>query len=590
MDLPHAPYLFMLAVGEFVEVQDQWNDIEVNYYVEPAYAPYASAIFGHTPEMLDFFSQKLDYPYPWPKYSQIVVRDYIAGAMENTSATVFSDVLQVNDRQLLDEDYDDLIAHELFHHWFGNLVTCESWSQLPLNESFACLGAHIWRAHKYGNDAGDLSIWTTHQDYLRAATYKQVPLIRFYYDSVGEVFDAHSYHKGALVLHMLRKYVGEEIFFKALSHYLKKHAFSAVEIHQLRKAFEEVTGEDLNWFFNQWFFDTGHPILKAEHSYDNGVLTLKIWQKQNVQTTRLYKLPLVVDIWIAGKKQAHKIVVEQQYHEFTWMLAQQPALVHIDSNNLLTGIIEYPKSAAEYQRLYYQGESFFAKHEALQYCINNKHSPACCKVVQDALQDHFWFFRKMAAEAFKYYQSEDLTIIAALLALSRNDCKPAVSAAAISTLASLQNPAQYMDTYKQGMAAASYHLASTALYAYATTTQEPGKEQLLANFEASDHLKIITALANYYIKTQQSRKYQWLKEKLTRLQGSIAYNRLIVTLGTYLAVIADTKIQKNGLGVLKKIYTSTDSVAIQAAVREALQKMRKIKSARALLNELKTNE
>ena len=130
MDLPHAPYLFMMAVGDFKIVQDRWRDIPVNYYVEKDYAPYAKQIFGNTPQMIEFFSQKLGFDFPWPKYSQVVVRDYVSGAMENTSATLHGEFMQRTSRELLDETHEDVISHELFHQWFGDLVTTESWSNL----------------------------------------------------------------------------------------------------------------------------------------------------------------------------------------------------------------------------------------------------------------------------------------------------------------------------------------------------------------------------------------------------------------------------------------------------------------------------
>ncbi|NJN27260.1 MAG: M1 family metallopeptidase [Cyclobacteriaceae bacterium] len=155
MDQPHAPYLFMFAVGDFHITEDEWEDLKVDYYMEPKFAKYSRAIFGHTPEMISFFSDTLNYPFPWSKYSQIVVRDFVSGAMENTSASVFMDDLNVTSRELIDYEWDDIIAHELFHQWFGDLVTCESWANLPLNESLATYGEYLWRSHKYGMDEGD---------------------------------------------------------------------------------------------------------------------------------------------------------------------------------------------------------------------------------------------------------------------------------------------------------------------------------------------------------------------------------------------------------------------------------------------------
>ena len=219
------------------------------------------------------------------------------------------------------------------------------------------------------------------------------------------------------------------------------------------------------------------------------------------------------------------------------------------------------------------------------------HNPDSCKVLQDALQDDFWFFRKMAAAAFKDYKGKDLAAVASLLIeLSKNDKKPAVQAAAVDTLASFQHPAQYVAVYKQGMAARSYHLSSTALYAYATTSNEPDKLAYLANFEACDHHRIIVALANYYTATKQPDKYAWFKAKLTSLQGSISAYPLIVTLGKYLAVIPDEKSQADGLDLLKKIAARTERAYIQSAIYEALRHMRQVEGAQTLLNDLKANK
>jgi aminopeptidase N len=139
----------MIAVGNFQVVKDDWRDsVEVSYYLEPEYAPYARMIFGNTPEMIEFFSRRLGVDFAWPKYSQIVVRDFVSGAMENTSAVVFYDRLHQDAREHLDESYENVISHELFHHWFGDLVTAESWANLALNESFATYGEYLWNEHK----------------------------------------------------------------------------------------------------------------------------------------------------------------------------------------------------------------------------------------------------------------------------------------------------------------------------------------------------------------------------------------------------------------------------------------------------------
>jgi aminopeptidase N len=212
--------------------------------------------------MMEFFSQKLGFDYPWSKYAQVVVRDYVSGAMENTSATLHGEFVQRTSRQRIDETYEDIISHELIHQWFGDLVTTESWSNIPLNESFATYGEYLWNEYKYGQLYADNKLYENYQNYMQEAENKNVDLVRFYYDQREDMFDRHSYDKGGFLLHYLRNIVGDAAFFKSIELYLKTNQFKAVEIHQLRLAFEEVTGKDMNWFFNQWFLNAGHPKLK----------------------------------------------------------------------------------------------------------------------------------------------------------------------------------------------------------------------------------------------------------------------------------------------------------------------------------------
>ena len=309
MDQPHAPYLFMLAIGEFARVEDKWNDIIVDYYVEPEYKEDARAIFSNTVEMLNFFSDKLGVPYPWSKYSQVVVRDYVSGAMENTTAVIFGEFVQKKKGDLIDNHNEKIIAHELFHHWFGDLVTCESWANLTMNEGFANYSEYLWLEHQYGTEEADYHMLTEWGDYIDAARFNAHPLIHFGHKDKEEMFDRHSYNKGGAVLHMLRKQVGDDAFWAGLNLYLNKHKYTAVEAHDLRLAFEEVTGEDLNWFFNQWYFEQGHPELDISHSYENGNAFLTIEQTQTTEgTPSIFQLPATVDLYIDEKTVIRKSI------------------------------------------------------------------------------------------------------------------------------------------------------------------------------------------------------------------------------------------------------------------------------------------
>src|SRR5476651_1924255 len=192
MELPHSVYLFMMAVGDFKIYHDKWHDKPVDYYLEPKYAPYAKQILGMTPELIEFYSKTLGVDFPWNKYSQIVVRDYVSGAMENTTATLHGQQVQATRHELVDgkPESETDIVHELFHQWFGDYVTTESWSNITVNESFADLSETLWAEYKHGKDAGDETNYMAMQKYLRPPANKTKNLVRFYYHDKEDLFDA----------------------------------------------------------------------------------------------------------------------------------------------------------------------------------------------------------------------------------------------------------------------------------------------------------------------------------------------------------------------------------------------------------------
>ncbi|MDP3929405.1 MAG: M1 family metallopeptidase [Bacteroidota bacterium] len=265
---PHAPYLTMIAVGNFSITKDVWRGKEVSYYVEPAYAPYAKLIFGKTPQMLEAFSQITGVPYPWDKFSQVVCRDFVSGAMENTTAVVHYENVQHNANEHLDNTHEDIIAHELFHHWFGDLVTSKTWSQLPLNESFATYGEYLYNEYTYGKTYADKVFSKNLSAYLRNTHKYFVSPVRRFYANPDDMFDVVSYQKGSWILHHLRSYVGDSAFFKGMKLYLLNNAYQSTDIDHLRHAMEETSGRDLHVFFKQWWEGIGHPLLLAQLQFN----------------------------------------------------------------------------------------------------------------------------------------------------------------------------------------------------------------------------------------------------------------------------------------------------------------------------------
>lgn len=529
-DKPHAPYLFMMAIGEFSVVTDKWKDMEVSYYVEPKYEPYARDIFGHTPEMIEFFSSKLDYPYPWDKYSQIVIRDFVSGAMENTSAATFLEQIQRTRREMLDKDYEYIIAHELFHHWFGDLVTCESWANLSLNESFANYSEYLWFEYKYGRDRADFHARNELDEYLQEAQSKQEPIVRFHYDNREDMFDRHSYNKGGRVMHMLRKYVGDEAFFAALNLYLKTNEYQPAEMHQLRLAFEKVTGEDLNWFFNQWFFSPGHPHINVNHIYNDSLKHVVVWvdQQQDFEYTPLYKLPLSIDYWIDDKKYSMDVVVDDTLNLFELPAEKEPQAVLFDGEQALLGLVHHVSSEEEYINQYYLSDKYLAQRNALLKLASgggeeefnrNLKNEKVLQVFEDALSNDFWELRAIALEVLSGYNLKP-TIVDKVLKMSADDPKAAVRVKAYTYLSSIDTSGAYLSAYKEGLKDSSFAVIGAALrnYAmYADSTEDA--DELVAQFEDVNNIDIANTIVSYYRHHYVLDKFDWVVQRFTELDA-----------------------------------------------------------------------
>ncbi|WP_158829620.1 M1 family metallopeptidase [Mucilaginibacter lacusdianchii] len=465
-DLPHSPYLFMMAVGNFKITRDKWRDKEVSYYLEPAYAPYAKDIFGNTPEMIEFFSKTLGVDYPWNKYAQIVVRDYVSGAMENTSATLHGADVQATRRELLDRYYawgESTIAHELFHQWFGDYVTAESWSNLTVNESFADFSETLWGEYKYGKDEGDAHINNDRRSYLNGQGSAEKNLVRFYYNDKEDVFDNVTYQKGGSILYMLRSYLGNEAFYKGLNIYLKTNAFKNGEAHQLRLALEEASGKDLTWFFNQWYYGAGHPILNISYKWDAGSKTQTVYVQQN-QTGNPFILPVNVDIYTNSGKQRKLVWLRNKVDTLTFNVASKPLLVNVDADKaLLTQKVDN-KTIEEMAYQYNNAGLYMDRYEAITAAIAQQTtSDVARKILIAALKDKYYGLRIRAIRGLKL-TNDDVRNAAQpiLVSLAQTDPNNLARAAALDVLGDLKASGN-ANLFKQALSSQSYAIQGAAL-------------------------------------------------------------------------------------------------------------------------------
>ena len=370
--LPHAPYLAMIAAGRFSIVKDQWRGIPVHYYVEPAYQALAARIFHRTPDMLDYYSKLLGVDYPWSSYHQIAVRDFVSGAMENTGAVVFGQWAQRSARELLDGSAEGTVAHEMFHHWFGDLVTCESWSNLTLNESFATYGTPLWYEHAYGREEADAALDGNLRDYLAESRRKQVDLVRYYYEDNEDMFDRHSYAKGCRILHMLRHEIGDKAFFESLKQYLTRYRFKAAEIHDFRLVCEEITGRDLQVFFDQWFLSKGHPLLKMHYEYDESArqCVVRLSQRHSAIPGALYRLPVQLEFYFYDSSASRTVVLTEDSQVFRFNMPK-PVWTSHNMGRILLCEYEDGKGFDEFLHQFRGGLFYYDRKRALENLVQN---------------------------------------------------------------------------------------------------------------------------------------------------------------------------------------------------------------------------
>ena len=457
MDLPHAPYLFFMGVGDFAITKDTYKGKEVSYYTEKNQEQYARKVFGNTPEMIKFFSEKLGVDYPWQKYAQMVGRDYVSGAMENTTATLHQESAYQNNRQLADGNaWEETIAHELFHQWFGDLVTAESWSQLTVNESFANYSEYLWNQYKYGADAAYEHNLEDMQGYIQSGGEAK-DLVRFHYADKEDMFDGVSYNKGGRILNMLRNYVGDDAFFKSLNNYLTTNKFKAGEAGQLRLAFEETTGKDMNWFFNQWYYGSGHPKLKIDYLYNDAAGKASVIIEQTQKSGKLFKLPLAIDIYTGTDRKRYNVMVENKIDTLYFNYTTKPDLINVDADKLLLAEKTDNKTEANFIAQFKNAKNYMDRREAIDF-FAKKTMPELARGLNDKFSGlKIVTMQKLASSPYK----ADAVVMEQIEALTKSENKK-VKAAAISYLVKNGN-AKYLSIYQAAANDSSYTVAGAAL-------------------------------------------------------------------------------------------------------------------------------
>jgi aminopeptidase N len=414
-DVPHSCYLVTLAAGELSELRDEWRGpdgpVDVTYYVAPGREEDARRTLGRTPEMLGLFSRLFGVTYPYDKYAQVCVADFIFGGMENTTATTLTDVILFDKRAALDFDADALVSHELAHQWFGDLLTCRAWGEGWLNEGFATYAEYLWREAHEGRDAADYELDEWGEAYFAedSGRYRRIVATNVY-DEPIEIFDHHLYEKGGRVLHMLRNLLGDELFFRTIKHYLIKHRTGSVETRDLALATEEATGRQLDWFFDQWISKgAGHPELEVGYEWDaeKRLVALTVKQTQKVEgSTPLFRLPVSLKVKVGDRWREVEIDVTDAQHTFYVPCEREPSQAIFDPGKLLLARVKTEKPLPMWIAELAGAELAIDRvHAARQ--LAQKGGPKAVQALVDALgRDPSWIVRAAAADALGRLRGE----------------------------------------------------------------------------------------------------------------------------------------------------------------------------------------
>jgi aminopeptidase N len=469
----HPTYLMTLAVGDFSEIKDTWNNIPVTYYVEKGREEDGKRSMGKTPRMVEFLSAKYGYPYPYPKYAQVCVDDFIFGGMENTSTTLLTDRCLLDERAAIDNmRTESLVLHELAHQWFGDLVVIKHWSHAWIKEGMASYAEVFWTEAEYGQEDAAYYLLNEARSYIAedSSRYRR-PIVTNIYREAIELYDRHLYEKGACVYHMIRAILGDELFDKAIQTFVRDNAHQTVETVDLLRAIDQATGYNLMFLFDQYVFRGGHPDFKVVYAWDgdSNLAKLTVTQTQgtkegNGSDSELFDLNLPIAFGYKNSNEptfkTFNLRIHQKKQSFYFPLETKPDFVSFDVGNhfLKTVTLQYPVAELKHQ-LQYDPDPISRIYAAA--ALGKKGGLETVKALAKSLKsDRFWGVRvEVAKDLGKIRLNQAETALKA--GLKDEDAR--VRRAVIEALSNFKTSSSY-ETISQSLIAgdASYYTEATA--------------------------------------------------------------------------------------------------------------------------------
>jgi aminopeptidase N len=442
--VPSSTYLITVVAGEFEEVKDTWRGIPVTYYAPKGRGDRLAINYGRTPAMIELFSKKFGVDYAWEKYAQVMVDDFVAGGMENSSATTNTSTSLVHPK--LAPEYltgeDDLISHELGHQWFGDLVTCKDWGDIWLNEGFATFLEAVWSEAHFGKDQADYERWNGAREWFESGNLWNKPIVRHDFDDSSE-FDGNAYGKGGWVLYMLRHQLGEDAFYHGIKHYLEVNRGKNVVTADLAKAIEEATHSNVDQFFSQWVYGAGAPKFDLSYAYDaeKHQVALTVKQTQNVEgRVGLFRVPVEVEIATATGPKLYNVVVSKDKQTFSLPAESAPLMVLFDKGGQLLKSAEFHKEKKEWLYQLKNAADLTDRADAVVALGKLKNDEEVVATLGETLRnDKAWGVRATAADTLG--QLGGASAAKLLLAAVDSNDKPWVRSRVVTALGNIKDDA-----------------------------------------------------------------------------------------------------------------------------------------------------
>ena len=463
LDEPHPTYLSVLVAGPYEVIEDFHGSVPVNYWVYPKDVEDADRSFHKTPAIMAFFDEEFGVPYPWNKYDQITIPG-IGGGAESTTATVLGQSTIHDERAEQDFPSHGLVAHEVAHHWWGDLISYRDWGETWLTESFGTYSEYLWHAHELGPDEAGENMRRKRESYLRQAQTVLRPVVTNQWRRPNDNFDSHTYPKGAALIRLLRHITGDAEFRAGIQHFLEKHSFQPVDTEDFITAFAEAADQDIRWFIDMWLRRPGHPVLEIESSWDGEAVEMHIRQVQGPEASmgevpEAYRAPLSVRVVTASGSEVHPFTLDGREQTLIFPAAEEPRYVRFDADDVLLAVLRIEKSAAEWMAQLEDDDGAGRRRAAV--ALGEMGGSQARTALRSAVaSDLFWAVRQAAIAGLDTGQADDAEILRTAAA---EDAKSDVRASALARLGAAAGVEFLIERFRNDSSYRAQAAAVTAL-------------------------------------------------------------------------------------------------------------------------------